>query len=141
MPKPRPSFVNKEVLPQVAAIEAKDFTVTKKLLKQAADLGLTAADVPEEYGGLELDKASSAIIAEFIAGNGSFGVAFSAHTGIGTMPLVWYGNAAQKAKYLPGIADGSIVSAPMRSANPPPARTPSTPAPRLCFQKMEPPIP
>ncbi len=105
------AFAQGKVLPQVGEIEAKNFTVIKALLKEAADLGLTAADIPEEYGGLELDKASSAIIADAISANGSFGVAFSAHTGIGTMPLVWYGNAAQKAKYLPGIADGSIVSA------------------------------
>ncbi len=105
------SFAAKEVLPRVAEIEAKNFTVIKGLLKQAADLGLTAADIPEEYGGLELDKASAAIIAENLSTNGSFGVAISAHTGIGTMPLVWYGNATQKAKYLPGIADGSIISA------------------------------
>ena len=105
------AFASKEVLPKVAEIEAKNFTVIKGLLKQAADLGLTAADIPEEYGGLELDKASAAIIAEHLSTNGSFGVAISAHTGIGTMPLVWYGNPAQKAKYLPGIADGSIISA------------------------------
>ena len=105
------SFAAKEVLPRVAEIEAKNFTVIKGLLKQAADLGLTAADIPEEYGGLELDKASAAIIAENLSTNGSFGVAISAHTGIGTMPLVWYGNPEQKAKYLPGIADGSIISA------------------------------
>ena len=104
-------FATKSIVPNSEAIERKDFAVIKRLLREAADLGLTAADIPEEYGGLELDKASAAIIAENISKQGSFSVSFSAHTGIGTMPLVWYGTEAQKKKYLPGIADGSIVSA------------------------------
>ena len=104
-------FATNEIVPHSDAIEAKDFAVTKSLIKKAADLGLTAADIPEEYGGLEMDKATSAIIAENISKQGSFSVAFSAHTGIGTLPLVWYGTEAQKAKYLPRIADGSMVGA------------------------------
>ena len=104
-------FATNEVVPNSDAIEHKDFAVTRRLIKEAADLGLTAADVPEAYGGLELDKASSAIIAENISKQGSFSVAFSAHTGIGTLPLVWYGTGAQKKKYLPSIADGSMVGA------------------------------
>ena len=104
-------FAMSEIVPQSDAIEAKDFKVTRSLIEKAAELGLTAADIPEEYGGLEMDKATSAIIAENISKQGSFSVAFSAHTGIGTLPLVWYGTAEQKAKYLPGIADGSIVGA------------------------------
>ena len=104
-------FATNEIVPHSDAIEAKDFAVTRSLIKKAADLGLTAADIPEEYGGLEMDKATSAIIAENISKQGSFSVAFSAHTGIGTLPLVWYGTEAQKAKYLPRIADGSMVGA------------------------------
>jgi butyryl-CoA dehydrogenase len=104
-------FATNEIVPHSDAIEAKDFAVTKSLIKKAANLGLTAADIPEEYGGLEMDKATSAIIAEHISKQGSFSVAFSAHTGIGTLPLVWYGTEAQKAKYLPSIADGSMVGA------------------------------
>ncbi len=104
-------FATNEVVPQSDAIERKDFAVTRRLIKEAADLGLTAADIPEQYGGLELDKASSAIIAENISKQGSFSVAFSAHTGIGTLPLVWYGSEEQKKKYLPQIAVGSMVGA------------------------------
>ena len=104
-------FANNEVVPQSAAIEGKDFSITRRLIQEAAELGLTSADIPEEYGGLELDKVSSAIIAENISKQGSFSVAFSAHTGIGTLPLVWYGNDVQKQKFLPKIADGSIVAA------------------------------
>jgi butyryl-CoA dehydrogenase len=105
------NFATNEVVPQSDAIEAKDFSVTRRLLKEAAELGLTSVDIPEEYGGLELDKMSSAIVAENISRQGSFSVAFSAHTGIGTLPLVWYGTPEQKAKYLPRIASGDLVCA------------------------------
>ena len=104
-------FATNEIVPNSDAIEHKDFAVTRRLIKEAAELGLTAADIPEEYGGLEMDKASSAIIAENISKQASFSVAFSAHTGIGTLPLVWYGTPEQKQKYLPHIADGSMVGA------------------------------
>ena len=104
-------FATNEIVPHSDAIEHKDFAVTRSLIKKAAELGLTAADIPEEYGGLEMDKATSAIIAEYISKQGSFSVVFSAHTGIGTLPLVWYGTPEQKAKYLPHIADGSMVGA------------------------------
>ncbi len=104
-------FATNEIMPVSDAIEAKDFTVARRLMKEAADLGLTSVDIPEEYGGLEMDKATSAIIAENIAKQGSFSVAFSAHTGIGTLPIVWYGTEAQKRKYLPKLADGTFVGA------------------------------
>jgi len=105
------NFAINEIMPASEQIEAKDFAVTRRLLKEASELGLTAVDIPEEYGGLEMDKASSAIVAENISKQASFSVAFSAHTGIGTLPLVWYGNAEQKKRYLPKIASGEIVSA------------------------------
>ena len=105
------NFAVNEIMPASDQIEAKDFSVTRRLLKEAAELGLTAVDIPEEYGGLEMDKASSAIVAENISKQASFSVAFSAHVGIGTLPLVWYGTDAQKKKYLPKIASGEIVSA------------------------------
>jgi alkylation response protein AidB-like acyl-CoA dehydrogenase len=104
-------FAANEIVPHSDAMEAKDFSVTRRLIKAAAELGLTAADIPEEYGGLEMDKATSAIIAENISKQGSFSVAFSAHTGIGTLPLVWYGTPEQKQKYLPKLADGTYVGA------------------------------
>jgi butyryl-CoA dehydrogenase len=105
------NFALNEIVPASAQIEAKDFAGTKRLLKEAADLGLTAIDIPEEYGGLELDKVTSAIVAENISKQASFSVSFSAHVGIGTLPLVWYGTEEQKKKYLPGIASGKIISA------------------------------
>jgi alkylation response protein AidB-like acyl-CoA dehydrogenase len=105
------NFAVNEIMPVSDQIEAKDFSVTRRLLKEAAHLGLTAVDIPEEYGGLEMDKATSAIVAENISKQASFSVSFSAHVGIGTLPLVWYGTDEQKKKYLPKIASGEIVSA------------------------------
>jgi alkylation response protein AidB-like acyl-CoA dehydrogenase len=105
------NFAINEIMPASDQIEAKDFAVTKRLLKEAAELGLTAIDIPEEYGGLEMDKVTSAIVAENISKQASFSVSFSAHTGIGTLPLVWYGTPEQKKKYLPKIASGEIISA------------------------------
>ena len=104
-------FANNEILPASDQIEAKDFAVTRRLIKEAADLGLTSVDIPEEFGGLEMDKVTSAIVADNIAKQGSFSVAFSAHTGIGTLPIVWYGTPEQKQKYLPKLADGTFIGA------------------------------
>jgi butyryl-CoA dehydrogenase len=104
-------FALNEVVPASDQIEAKDFAVTRRLIKQASDLGLTSVDIPEEYGGLEMDKVTSAIIAENIAKQGSFSVAFSAHVGIGTLPIVWYGTPEQKKKYLPKLASGEFIGA------------------------------
>src|SRR5277367_3926970 len=105
------NFAVNEIMPASEQIEAKDFAVTRRLLKEAADLGLTAIDIPEEYGGLGMDKVTSAIVAENIAKQGSFSVAFSAHVGIGTLPIVWYGTPAQKQKYLPKLATGEFIGA------------------------------
>ncbi len=98
-------------MPNADRIEHKDFAFSRELLKKAAELGLTSVDVPEEYGGAEMDKVSSAIIADRIAKQGSFAVTFSAHVGIGTLPIVWFGTEAQKQKYLPLLASGEWVGA------------------------------
>lgn len=103
-------FAEKQVQPQIPAIEEKNFEVTKGLLRKAGELGLLGIDVPEEYGGLGMDKVTSALIADKIAICGSFSVVFSAHVGIGTLPLVWYGNAEQKEKYLAKLATGEWVA-------------------------------
>jgi butyryl-CoA dehydrogenase len=104
-------FSNHEVLPAAQEIEAKNFDVTKRLLRKAGELGLLAVDVPEAYGGLEMDKVTSALIAESLSKNASFSVAFGAHSGIGTLPLVWYGTKEQKKKYLPKLATGEWIGA------------------------------
>ena len=104
-------FAMNEVAAVSDQIEAKDFSVIRRLIKGAADLGLTSVDIPEEYGGLEMDKLTSAIVADNIAKQGSFSVAFSAHVGIGTLPLIWYGTEEQKRKYLPKLASGEFIGA------------------------------
>jgi alkylation response protein AidB-like acyl-CoA dehydrogenase len=104
-------FAANEVLPAAADIEAKNFDITRSLLKKAGDLGLTAVDVPEAYGGLAMDKVTSAIVADRMSMLASFSVAFSAHVGIGTLPIVWYGTEAQKQKYLPKLATGEWLAA------------------------------
>src|SRR3982751_5474806 len=99
-------FSNREVLPAAQDIEAKNFDVIRGLLRKAGELGLLAVDIPEAYGGLEMDKVTSALIAESLSHNASFSVALGAHSGIGTLPLVWYGTEEQKKKYLPKLATG-----------------------------------
>ncbi|MCL2660977.1 MAG: acyl-CoA dehydrogenase family protein, partial [Acidobacteriaceae bacterium] len=104
-------FALNEVVPRSDQIEAKDFAVTRRLIQKASELGLTSVDIPEEYGGLDMDKVTSALIADNIAKQGSFSVSFSAHVGIGTLPIVWYGTEEQKKKYLPKLASGEWVGA------------------------------
>ncbi len=104
-------FAEKAILPRVAEIEAKNFAVTRELMREAGGLGLLAVDVPEQYGGLALDKVTSALVSDRIAVSASFSVSFSAHTGIGTLPVIWYGTPAQKAKYLPRLASGEWIAA------------------------------
>lgn len=104
-------FATNEIVPASDQIEAKDFAVIRRLIKEAAELGLTSVDIPEEYGGLEMDKSTAAIIADNIARQGSFSVIFSAHVGIGTLPIVWYGTVEQKKKYLPKLASGEFIGA------------------------------
>jgi butyryl-CoA dehydrogenase len=104
-------FTTNEVMPAADQIEAKNFEITRALLAKAGELGLMAVDIPEAYGGLELDKITSALIAESMSQLASFSVAFSAHAGIGTLPLVWYGTEAQKQKYLPKLATGEWIAA------------------------------
>ncbi len=104
-------FAVKEVLPAADEIEAKNFEVTVRLLRMAGELGLLAVDIPESYGGLEMDKVTSALVTENISALGSFSVAFNAHGGIGTLPIVWYGTEEQKRKYLPKLATAEWVAA------------------------------
>lgn len=104
-------FCVNEVLPAADQIEAKNLDVTKGLLRKAGELGLMAVDVPEAYGGLEMDKVTSALVAESMSHLASFSVAFSAHAGIGTLPIVWYGTEEQKKKYLPKLATGEWIGA------------------------------
>ena len=104
-------FVLNEVLPVRDEIEHQQFEHVVRLMKRCGELGLLMIDVPEEYGGLELDKATSMLAAEKISGSGSFSVAYSAHTGIGTLPLVYYGTDDQKQRYLEKLVTGEWIAA------------------------------
>ena len=104
-------FAVNEILPQVEKIEHKDFSVSRDLLKKAGDLGLSGVEIPEAYGGLELDKVTAAIIADHIAKYAGFATTWGAHSGIGLLPIVYFGTEEQKQKYLPKLAAGEIVGA------------------------------
>ena len=104
-------FSLEQVLPNSERIEAKDHALLRQLLHQAGELGLLSVDIPEAYGGTGLDKTTSLLLAEAMGLNGSWSVTFGAHVGIGTLPIVWFGNAAQKQKYLPKLATGEWVAA------------------------------
>jgi alkylation response protein AidB-like acyl-CoA dehydrogenase len=104
-------FAQKEIIPNIEKMEHKDFSVTRDLLKKAGELGLSGVEIPEIYGGMELDKVSAAVIADHIAKYAGFATTWGGHTGIGTLPLVYFGNDAQKQKYLPKLAAGEIVGA------------------------------
>jgi alkylation response protein AidB-like acyl-CoA dehydrogenase len=104
-------FVQGEVVPHSEQLEHQDWELTVKLLRKAGELGLLAADVPEEYEGLGLDKISSTLITEYITGGGSFALSQGAHVGIGSLPIVFFGNEEQKKKYLPKLASGEWIAA------------------------------
>ena len=102
-------FARDEVLPNAAAIEAKQPGVLAGLLRKAGALGFTCVDIPEEYGGMEMDKITSTLITDHLSVLASFSTAFGSHTGISTLPLVWYGTEEQKRRYLPKLATAEWV--------------------------------
>jgi len=104
-------FAVNEILPNVEKIEHKDFSVTRDLLRKAGELGLSSAEIPEAYGGLEMDKVTAAVIADHIAKYAGFATTWGGHTGIGTLPIVYFGTEEQKQKYLPRLAAGEVVGA------------------------------
>ncbi|MFL6558177.1 MAG: acyl-CoA dehydrogenase family protein, partial [Bacillus sp. (in: firmicutes)] len=104
-------FVEKEVVPQLEHLENHEFDRTVKLLKKAGELGLLAVDVPEEYEGLALDKVTSSLLTEKMAGGGGFSLSHGAHVGIGSLPIVLFGNEDQKRRYLPALASGEKLAA------------------------------
>src|SRR5579864_9692792 len=99
-------FAINEIVPNIEKMEHKDFSVTRDLLKKAGDLGLSSAEIPEAYGGLEMDKVTAAVIADHIAKYAGFATSWGAHSGIGLLPIVYFGTEAQKQKYLPRLAAG-----------------------------------
>lgn len=104
-------YVVNDVLPYIDEIENHQFEHSVRLLKKAGDLGLLGADVPEEYGGIGLDKISSAFITEKFSRAGSFSLSYGAHVGIGSLPIVFFGTEEQKKTYLPDLASGQRIAA------------------------------
>jgi len=104
-------FAQNEIVPHIEKMEHKDFSVTRELLKKAGELGLSGVEIPEAYGGLEMDKVTAAVIADRIAKYAGFATTWGGHTGIGTLPIVYFGTEEQKKKYLPRLAAGEIVGA------------------------------
>jgi len=104
-------FAQNEIVPNIEKMEHKDFSVSRALLKKAGELGLSSVEIPEIYGGLEMDKVTAAVIADHIAKYAGFATTWGGHTGIGTLPIVYFGTDEQKEKYLPRLAAGEIVGA------------------------------
>jgi alkylation response protein AidB-like acyl-CoA dehydrogenase len=105
-------FVERNILPHREEMEFhKKVELGATLLREAGEAGLLSVDVPEAYGGMGADKATSMLVAEYIAPGGSFAATHGAHTGIGTLPIVYFGTSEQKEKYLPRLATGELLSA------------------------------
>ncbi|HTZ75282.1 MAG TPA: acyl-CoA dehydrogenase family protein [Candidatus Aquilonibacter sp.] len=103
-------FVTKEVLPRIAELEQHKKGVLPELLKKAGEIGLLGGLVPEQYGGAQLDKVATTVLAEKLAAYASMAVAHGGHAGIGTIPLVYFGTEEQKTKYLPKLATGEWLA-------------------------------
>ena len=105
-------FNEREIIAKRSRFEAKDFKLTEEVMKKAGEMGFLGVSVPEEYGGLGMDFVSTMIVCEYMSsGSGSISTAFGAHTGIGTMPILFYGTEKQKKKYLPKLSSGEWFGA------------------------------
>jgi alkylation response protein AidB-like acyl-CoA dehydrogenase len=104
-------FMTSEVLPAIERLEQKDWTLARQLVRRAGELGLLGTDVPESFGGVELDKVSSVLVGEAVGRSASFATTFGAETGLAITPLLCFGTAAQKAQYLPRLVSGEWIGA------------------------------
>src|SRR4030081_1381737 len=104
-------FAVNEIVPNIEKMEHKDFSITRDLLKKAGELGLSSGEIPEAYGGLEVDKVTAAGIVDPNAKDSGFATTGGGHTGMVTLPIVYFGTEEQKKKYLPRLAAGEIVGA------------------------------
>ena len=101
-------FLKNEFYPNVMAVEKQEEGVSVALLKKAADLGLLGAHIPTQYGGMEMDTNTNTLICDIMGPTGSFCTTFAAHTGIGMLPILYFGTEQQKEKYLPGLCAGDL---------------------------------
>ena len=103
-------FIEKEMVPRLPRILKLEYEATRELLVKAGELGLLGLEIPEVYGGAGLDKVSGCLVSEKSARDGSFAVSFMGHTGIGTLPIVYFGNEEQKKRFLPKFVTGEWIS-------------------------------
>lgn len=104
-------FLDEKIFPRMDEIDAKQEGLMRESLVEAGELGLLGTDIPEEYGGTDIDEISSTIIAEKLGATGAFAIGHGGHTGIGNLPIVYFGNEDQKSRYLPAINTAEKVSA------------------------------
>src|SRR6266511_1597154 len=104
-------FIDNEVIPHIDELEKHDWKLARELVRKAADLGLIGVNIPEEYGGLGLDQTSGALVGENIGRCASFATTLGAESGIGLLPIIYFGTEAAKEKYLPKIASGELITA------------------------------
>src|ERR687893_2854992 len=104
-------FMDKEIVPRIDELEKHDWKLSRELIGKAAELGLIGANIPEEYGGLGLDQTSGAPIGENLGRSASFATTLGAESGIGLLPIIYFGTEAAKEKYLPKIATGELITA------------------------------
>ncbi len=102
-------FIEKEILPNIDKIEKQEGDIVENILRKAGELGLLGITVPEELNGLNMSFNTSMLIADIIGIAGSFGTTYGAHTGIGTLPILYYGTKEQKEKYVPQLATGELI--------------------------------
>ena len=102
-------FIEKEILPNIDKIEKQEGDIVENILRKAGELGLLGITVPEELNGLNMSFNTSMLIADIIGIAGSFGTTYGAHTGIGTLPILYYGTKEQKEKYVPQLATGEMI--------------------------------
>ena len=104
-------FVDNEVLPVLGRLEQKDWALARRLVVRCGELGLLGVDVPEAYGGVQLDKVTSLVVSERLARSASFGATFGAQANLTILPLLLFGTGAQKQKYIPKLISGELIGA------------------------------
>ena len=104
-------FAAKEIVPALDRLEQKDWGLARALLQRAGELGLIGVDAPEEFGGIGLDKAASLVVSRHMTGNASFSAAFGAQSNLAVCPILYFGTADQKRRYLPRLIAGELVGA------------------------------
>jgi alkylation response protein AidB-like acyl-CoA dehydrogenase len=104
-------FIDGEVVPVNDRLEQKEWSLARQLMKQCGELGLLGTNIPEEYGGVDLDKIATLVVSEALSGHASFGAAFGAQANLTILPIYMFGTEAQKQKYLPGLVSGEVIGA------------------------------